>query len=111
MLPITSPFCVVSSILSALSLCLRIAYFTQNFYAYFTLSVHDKDLSCALEGAAGALCDSGRDGLPPQLGGTFVPAPQRDDYLFLFPKITLALSDSFFRLVKSNTFSDFEHYF
>lgn len=63
------------------------------------------------EGAAGALCNSGRDGLPPQLGGAFVAAPQRDDYLFLIPKITLALSDSFFRLVKSNTFSDFEHYF
>ena len=44
------------------------------------------------------------------LGSAFVAAAQRDYCLFLFPKITLALSARFLRLVKSNTLRDSEQY-
>lgn len=61
----------------------------------------------------GSLVIQGLGGLPrgsSRLGIAFVAAPQRDYCLLLVPKITLALPDSFLRLVNSNTLSDFKHY-
>lgn len=71
--------------------------------------VPDKDLP-----AEGALYDSGAGwsslGILHGLEGALVAAPQREGGLFLFPKITVALSDGFLCLVKNNTLHDFKHY-
>ena len=81
------PFCVVSSILNALSLCLRTACFAQNSHIHSAVLVDDKDF-CVPEGAAGTLGVLSRwpSSEILQLGSASVAAPRRDDYLFYFPE-------------------------
>lgn len=113
MLPVFFPIVCGLLYLECPFLMFEKSLFHPEFLYIFVVLVHDKDSPTCLKELLGPFVSGAAwpsSGIQ-QLGRGFVAAPQRDDYLFLLPKITIALSDSFLRLVKSNTLSDFEHYF